>query len=74
MADGTMEYAVVGYFDDHTDNYTQINNQLILNHKFSDRWQLNATAHYTYGNGYYLNYKNDQKVFLQTLAMVKNVS
>ncbi len=62
MADGTMEYAVVGYFDDHTDNYTQINNQLILNHKFSDRWQLNATAHYTYGNGYYLNYKNDQKL------------
>ena len=61
-ASGEMEYAVVGYFDDHTDNYTQINNQLILNHRFSDSWQLNATAHYTYGNGYYLNYKNDQKL------------
>ena len=61
-ASGEMEYAVVGYFDDHTDNYTQINNQLILSHKFSDKWQLNATAHYTYGNGYYLNYKNDQKL------------
>ena len=61
-ADGGMEYTVVGYFDDHTDNYTQINNQLILNHRFSERWQLNATAHYTYGNGYYLNYKNDQKL------------
>ena len=61
-ADGGMEYTVVGYYNDHTDNYTQINNQLILNHRFSERWQLNATAHYTYGNGYYLNYKNDQKL------------
>ena len=61
-ADGAAEYAVVGYFDDHTDNYTQINNQLIVNHSFSERWQLNTTAHYTYGNGYYLNYKNDQKL------------
>ena len=61
-ADGGTEYAVVGYFDNHTDNYTQINNQLILNHRFSEHWQLNTTAHYTYGNGYYLNYKNDQKL------------
>ena len=61
-ANGGMEYTVVGYYIDHTDNYTQINNQLILNHRFSERWQLNATAHYTYGNGYYLNYKNDQKL------------
>lgn len=61
-ADGGSEYAIVGYFDDHTDNYTQINNQLVLNHRFSSRWQLNATAHYTYGDGYYLNYKNDQKL------------
>lgn len=61
-ASGEMEYAVVGFFDDHTDNYTQLNNQLIFNHIFNDKWQLNATAHYTYGNGYYRNYKNDQKL------------
>ena len=53
---------VVGYYDDHTDNYTQINNQLVVNHKFSDKWSISATAHYTYGNGYYRNYKNDQKL------------
>lgn len=62
LADGTYEYAVVGFYDDHTDNYTQVNNQLIVNHIFNDRWQLNATAHYTYGNGYYRNYKNDQEL------------
>ena len=61
-AEGGTEYAVVGYYPNHTDNYTQINNQVVLNHRFTDSWQLNATAHYTYGNGYYLNYKNDQKL------------
>ena len=50
---------VVGYFDDHTDNYTQINNQLVVAHSFNNKWSLTATAHYTYGNGYYRNYKND---------------
>ena len=50
---------VVGFFDDHTDNYTQINNQLVISHIFNDKWRINATAHYTYGNGYYRNYKND---------------
>ena len=53
---------VVGYYDDHTDNYTQINNQLVVNHTFNDKWSISATAHYTYGNGYYRNYKNDQKL------------
>ena len=53
---------VVGFYDDHTDNYTQINNQLVVNHSFNDKWSLSATAHYTYGNGYYRNYKNDQKL------------
>lgn len=53
---------VVGYFDDHTDNYIQTNNQLVVSHIFNDKWRINATAHYTYGNGYYRNYKNDQKL------------
>lgn len=71
VADGSMEYDVVGFYDDHTDNYTQINNQLILRHTFSPRWSLNATAHYTYGNGYYLNYKNDQKLAKYGLSPVE---
>ena len=70
LADGTHEYAVVGFYDDHTDNYTQVNNQLIFNHVISDKWQLNATAHYTYGNGYYRNYKNDQKLAKYGLAPI----
>lgn len=53
---------VVGYYHDHTDNYIQSNNQLIFSHIFNNKWSINATAHYTYGDGYYRNYKNDQKL------------
>ena len=53
LADGTH----VDYYDDQTDNYLQINNQLILNHRIDDRWVMNATAFYTYGYGYYKQYK-----------------
>ena len=58
LADGTH----VDYYDDQTDNYLQINNQLILNHRFNDRWALNATAFYTYGYGYYKQYKDDAEL------------
>ena len=53
---------VVGYYHDHTDNYTQSNNQLVVSHTFNNKWSINATAHYTHGGGYYRNYKNDQKL------------
>jgi iron complex outermembrane receptor protein len=62
---------VVGFYDDHTDNYTQINNQLVVSHIFNNKWRLNATAHYTYGNGYYRNYKNDQKLRKYGLAPIE---
>ena len=53
---------VVGYYHDNTDNFVQLNNQFVVSHRFNDKWHLNATAHYTYGDGYYRNYKNDQKL------------
>ncbi|MBR4849487.1 MAG: TonB-dependent receptor [Alistipes sp.] len=62
---------VVGYFDDHTDNYLQTNNQLVVGHAFNDKWRIDATAHYTYGNGYYRNYKNDQKLAKYGLAPIE---
>ena len=62
---------VVGYYHDHTDNFSQINNQLIVSHKFNDKWHLNATAHYTYGDGYYRNYKNDQKLKKYGIAPIE---
>ena len=59
---GGAKTGVTGFYKDHTDNYLQINNQLIVSHRFNDNWALNATAHYPFGDGYYQNYKNDQKL------------
>ncbi len=58
LADGTH----VGYYDDHTDNYLQINNQLLLSHRFNDAWSMNATGFYTYGDGFYKQYKDSKKL------------
>ncbi len=55
LEDGTH----VDYYDDQTDNYIQANNQLVVNHAFNTRWGLNATLFYTYGYGYYNQYKDD---------------
>ncbi len=60
MDEGKVQRATVGYYDDQTDNYTQINNQLVLSHRFNNRWALNATAFYTYGYGFYRQYKEDR--------------
>lgn len=49
----------VNYFDDQTDNYLQINNQLIYDRFFGRNWSMNAMLYYTYGNGYYRQYKDD---------------
>ena len=55
LEDGTH----VDYYDDQTDNYLQFNNQLVVTHRYNNRWQLNATLFYTYGYGYYNQYKDD---------------
>ena len=52
----------VAYYDDQTDNYLQFNNQLVVNHDFSQRWRLNATLFYTYGYGYYNQYRDNEKL------------
>ena len=57
------EWKEVNYYDDQTDNYLQINNQLILNHRFNTKWRLSATGFYTYGYGYYKQYKDDAKLY-----------
>lgn len=51
----------VHYYDNETDNYKQHNAQLHYVHKFTDNLVLDATIHYTRGDGYYENYKADAK-------------
>ncbi len=52
----------IGYYDNQTDNYHQQNYQLILNQRITNQLSLNATLHYTRGDGYYEQYKLDKKL------------
>lgn len=52
----------IAYYDDQTDNYLQFNNQLVINHNFNQSWRLNTTLFYTYGYGYYNQYRDDEEL------------
>ena len=47
----------VVYYPNQTDNYAQQHGQLTINHRFTPKWSLTATLHYTHGSGYYEQYK-----------------
>ncbi len=48
-------------YENQTDNYQQDNYQLLFSHEFNKHWNLNAAIHYTYGRGYYEEYKESAK-------------
>lgn len=50
------------FYEDQTDNYTQKNYQLLLNHNLTSQWNLNVGLHYTKGDGYYQEYKDGRKL------------
>ena len=49
-------------YDNQVDNYQQDNYQLFYTHLFSDKLQVNTAFHYTYGRGYYEEYKEDESL------------
>ncbi len=46
-------------YANQTDNYTQDHLQLMTNHRLAEAWNLDLNAHYTYGRGYYEEFKPD---------------
>lgn len=50
------------YYENQTDNYTQTNYQLSLLQIINPSLKLNATLHYTKGDGYYEEYKTGRKL------------
>ena len=52
----------VHYYDGQTDNYHQQNYQLLWIQHLSRVLNLNVTAHYTKGDGYYEEYKSGRKL------------
>jgi len=62
-ADGNMHY-----YDNQTDNYHQQHYQLLWNQLFSRTLSMNVALHYTKGEGYYEQYKNNYGYDDETLA------
>ncbi|WP_215225389.1 TonB-dependent receptor [Echinicola shivajiensis] len=46
-------------YDNETDNYQQDHYQFIYTGKFGQNWKANGALHYTYGRGYYEQYRED---------------
>ncbi|MBR1838430.1 MAG: TonB-dependent receptor [Bacteroidaceae bacterium] len=51
---------VSGFYRDQNDVFRQNHYQLLLTQILSPRWTLNAALHYTYGKGWYEEYKNNR--------------
>ncbi len=58
----TDENGVTRYYDNQVDHYQQDHYQLHFSHKLNSMWNINASAFYTYGRGYYENYKQNKKL------------
>lgn len=58
QSNGNPETKVVGFYNNQTDNYVQTHYQAIVNQRLGLQWNLNATLHFTKGDGYYEEYKN----------------
>lgn len=46
-------------YENQVDNYAQDHYQLHASHRFSESFTANAAGHYTYGRGYYEEFRND---------------
>ncbi|MFM7299907.1 MAG: TonB-dependent receptor [Crocinitomicaceae bacterium] len=49
-------------YENEVDNYQQDNYQLHLNHRFNGGWYLNVAGHYTYGRGFYEQYRKGDEL------------
>ncbi len=63
MADGS-------YWDRTTDNFWQNHNLLSASWNINERWTTAATVHYTYGYGYYEEFRSQNKLSKFGLAAV----
>jgi len=61
----------LSYYENETDNYLQNHYQLIYSIKLSGTLLLNAAVHFTYGKGYYEEYRENQKFSKYGLPPVK---
>jgi len=54
------ENGEVQFYDNEVDNYAQDHYQLLWNQRFNNHWSSNVSLNYTYGRGYFEEYKEDE--------------
>ena len=47
------------FYDNEVDNYNQDHYQLLWNERIDNNWSTNAALHYTYGRGYFEQFRED---------------
>ena len=52
----------VKFYDNEVDNYTQDHYQLFWNQRYDANWNSNVSLNYTYGRGYFEQYKEDENI------------
>ncbi|NNK19414.1 MAG: TonB-dependent receptor [Maribacter sp.] len=55
----TDENGNTQFYENEVDNYKQNHAQLLLNHKFNERWDANLALHYTRGKGFFEQFRED---------------
>jgi iron complex outermembrane receptor protein len=51
---------VIGYYDNEVDDYKQDHYQLHVSQQLNENWNANVSLHYTYGRGFFEQYKQSQ--------------
>ncbi len=58
-------------YGNQTDNYQQDHYQVHYSYQLNENWNANASLHYTYGRGYYEEYKADQALTEYNFAPIQ---
>lgn len=56
----TDEDGNVKFYDNEVDNYAQDHYQLLWNQRYNNKWSSNVSLNYTYGRGYFEQYREDE--------------
>lgn len=57
----TDENGNMQFYDNEVDNYSQDHYQLHINHRFNQNWSANVGLNYTYGRGYFEQFREDDR-------------
>lgn len=67
----TDENGNVQFYDNEVDDYRQDHYQLHWNQRFNNNWSSNVGLNYTYGRGFFEQYKENQKFSTYGLAPIE---